>query len=112
MTNTTEIRTAADIRREYDENAERIRFRLGRELTPEQAQLVFEYGEAKAAGAQAIGDEDEELRFEVFVRHFPGLAPAMRAIWQHVLETHAGNTNECGLGAAPQGDRPCSDSAA
>ena len=35
MTNTTGTRTAADIRREYDEKVERIRFRLGRELTEE-----------------------------------------------------------------------------
>ena len=112
MTNTTETRTAADIRREYDEKAEQIRFRLTRELTPEQAQLVWEYGDASACAAQTSADEDEWLRFDAFVRHFPGLAPALRAVWQHVLETHAGNTNECGLGAEPQDDRPCSGSAA
>ena len=112
MTNTPEPRTAADIRREYDEKAERIRFRLGRELTQEQAGLVWQYGEAKQSAAQALSDEDEALRFQAFVRHFPGLAPAMRAIWQHVLETHEGNSIECGLGAAPEGDRPCRDSAA
>ena len=33
-------------------------------------------------------------------------------VWQHVLETHAGNSNECGLGAAPEGSAPCRDSAA
>ena len=112
MTNTTETRTAADIRREYDEKAEHIQFRLGRELTPEQARLVWELADAKACAAQASADDDEEERFRAFVRHFPGLAPALRAVWQHVLEMHAGNTNECGLGAQPEGDRPCSDSAA
>ena len=42
----------------------------------------------------------------------PGLAPALRGIWQHLLETHGGNSNECGLGAAPKGERPGHDSAA
>ena len=114
MTNTPEPRTSADIRREYDEKAERILFRLGRELdlTAEQDHLIGEYGEAKGAAAQALADDDELQRFEAFVRHFPGLAPALRAIWQHVLETHEGNSNECGLGAAPEGDAPCRDSAA
>ena len=112
MTNTTEIRTAADVRREHDEKAERIRFRLARELTQEQAQLVFEYGDAKECAAQSLSEEDELQRFEAFVRHFPGLAPAMRAIWQHVLDTHGGNSDECGLGAKPVGDAPCRDSAA
>ena len=112
MTNTTVPRTVADVRREYDEKAERIRFRLGRELTPEQAQLVWELADAKVSAAQASADDDELQRFEAFARHFPGLAPALRAVWQHVLETHAGNSNECGLGAKPQGDRSCHDSAA
>ncbi len=112
MTNTTGPRTAADIRREYDEKAERIQFRLGRELTPEQLQLVWEYGDVKESSSRAAADEDEELRFQAFVRHFPGLAPAMRAIWQHVLETNEGNSTECGLGAEPEGERPCRDSAA
>ena len=112
MTNTTEPRTAADIRREYDEQAEWIRYRLGRELTPEQARLVWELADAKACAAQASADDDELLRLEAFVRHFPGQAPALRGIWQHVIETHAGNSNECGLGAEPQGDRPCRESAA
>ena len=112
MTNTTGPRTAADIRREYDEKAEQIRFRLGRELTEEQFQLVRQYGDAKEGASLASADDDGEERFRAFVRHFPGLAPALRAIWQHVLETHNGNSTECGLGDEPEGERPCHDSAA
>ena len=112
MTNTTQPRTAADIRREYDEKAEQLRFRLGRELTEEQFQLVRQYGDAKESASQASADDDGEERFRAFVRHFPGQAPALRAVWQHVLETHNGNSNECGLGDTPEGERPCHDSAA
>ena len=114
MTNTTQPRTAADIRRECEERAERIRFQLGRELamTTEQAHLLWQFGDVMETAGVYSNYEDKEREVQTLIRHFPGLAAAMRAVWQHLEDTDYGNSSECGLGPLAREGGPCRDSAA
>ena len=111
MTNTTETRTAADIRREWAEKVERLEWELERALGPERRDLLGKYREAAEEAARWEAEENEAEHVGAFIRHFPALAPALRAIWQHLEDTDYGNSSECGLGPLARGGGPCRDSA-
>jgi hypothetical protein len=78
-----------------------IERRLRRDLSPAQFVLVMQF---KIAVADAVGDERDEWvdrLVEGVARHFPGFAPAIRAVAQHLVESDTGTSDRCGLGPKP-----------
>ena len=75
---------------------EAIETRLYAELTSEQRILVDGLREAER---EAVEDWHARIG-EALAAHFPGFAPAIRAVAQHLQESDAGAQKDCRLGRA------------
>ncbi len=80
---------------------EEIERRLRRELTPQQFGLVLQLETAVGDATADERDEWIDRLVEGIARHFPGYAPAIRVVAQHLAESDAGAADRCGLGPAP-----------
>ena len=80
--------------------AQDIDRRLWLELTPEQYRLVRQLIQLESdAPIDGLLDETERL-VEGLASHFPGLAPAIRAVARHVVEDGAEPGEPCCEGTA------------
>ena len=81
--------------------AQDIDRRLWLELTPAQYRLVRQLIQLETDGPiDGLLDETERL-IEGLAAHFPGMAPAIRAVARHVIEAGAEPGEPCCDGAGP-----------
>ena len=84
-------------------SAQDIDRRLWLELTPEQYQLVRELIRMEVDAPIPGLDDEAERVVEGLANHFPGFAPAIRAVAQHLIDQGAiyedGDLPDCCRGA-------------
>jgi hypothetical protein len=66
---------------------EQIQVRLARELTPEQYRDVCQLADLRAAHVRDQAGARLERFLELVAAHFPAMAPAIRCVGRHIMET-------------------------
>jgi hypothetical protein len=83
---------------DLEQKIELLQDRVRRELSDEQLKLVLQLRFAEEKLINSKRDDWENQLLEVLARHFPGFAPAVRAVAAHIHATGGGTDPECGLG--------------
>jgi hypothetical protein len=78
--------------------ADLLHARLEATLTPGQYRLVKTLVDAESAAQYVEASADRDRLIEVTARHFGLLAPRVREVAYHVLDTEYGESVWCGLG--------------
>ena len=76
--------------------------RLEAELSPEQWALVRRLQRAEESFTNATRDAEEARRVRELARHLPGLAPAIVALGEHLLEQNLADVERCCTGPAEE----------
>jgi hypothetical protein len=81
------------------------RWQAKRDETEAKVDAISERLDVDAATGHLISEREEarmdhtmldaQLFFEVTVRHFPGIAPALRLAWEHAIEEYSDEMGTC-----------------
>lgn len=87
----------SDERREVRAEANRLHDQLKAQLSPEIWQLVYRYGDACRKEEIVSELNMMDMMVDALAAHFPGQAPMIRCLRQHILDTDFGMSDDCGL---------------